>query len=69
MAEILEKRERTIDEMRVQTMYKMVEDVRLYWGGAEHNVKRLYLTNKQCSLFSHSNVHRLLAALDLGKVK
>lgn len=62
-------RDRTIDEMKVQTMFKMVEDVSISLDGRMFEKKLLYLTNKQCSMFDETGILRCIQALDLGEPK
>ena len=62
-------RDRTIDEMKVQTMFKMVEDVTISLDGRMFDKKLLYLTNKQCSMFDETGILRCIQALDLGEPK
>jgi len=62
-------RDKTIDEMRIKTMYRMVEDVTLSQNGVEQEKKVLYLTNKQANMFDEEGMARCIQALDLGEPK
>ena len=62
-------RDKTIDEMRIKTMYRMVEDVPVLEGGVETEKKVLYLTNKQATMFDEEGLARCIEALDLGEPK
>ncbi len=57
------------DEMKVKTMFKMVQDVRIKWEGTEVVKKVLYLTNHQASLFDTTAMKKCIEALDIGKPK
>jgi hypothetical protein len=61
--------EATVDEMKIQTMYKMVEDVSVRVQGKEVVKKVLYLTNKQSNLFDEQAMVRCIQALDIGDPK
>lgn len=61
--------ELTIDEMKIQTMYKMVDDVEVSADGIHVTKKVLYLTNHQADLFNPVNMARCVQALDLGEPK
>lgn len=58
-----------VDEMKIQTMYKMVEEVQVTVQGMQVNKKVLYLTNKQACLFDEDAMKRCIQALDLGDPK
>ena len=58
-----------VDEMKIQTMYKMVEEVHVSVQGMQVNKKVLYLTNKQACLFDEDAMKRCIQALDLGDPK
>lgn len=59
----------TFDEMKIQTMYKMVEDIHVSVKGKDVVKKVLYLTNKQASLFDEKAMEKCIQALDLGEPK
>ena len=61
--------EGAVDEMKIQTMYKMVEDVVVNIDGREVTKKVLYLTNKQASMFDDQSMLRCIEALDIGEPK
>lgn len=61
--------ESSVDEMKIQTMYKMVDECRVAVQGREVTKKVLYLTNKQALLFDESAMGRCVQALDLGEPK
>lgn len=63
------KEEINVDEMKIQTMYKMVEDVNVDIGGKQVVKKVLYLTNKQAALFDDEAMARCIQALDIGEPK
>lgn len=67
--EDVEQADENVDEMKIQTMYKMVDDCRVNVGGRETTKKVLYLTNKQAALFDDSAMERCLQALDIGDPK
>jgi hypothetical protein len=58
-----------VDEMKIQTMYKMVCDCTVKQRGKSVSKKVLYLTNKQASLFDDQAMARCIQALDLGDPK
>ena len=58
-----------VDEMKVQTMYKMVDDCRVVVHGMEVRKKVLYLTNKQASKLDESAMERVVQALDIKEPK
>jgi hypothetical protein len=61
--------ETTVDEMKIQTMYKMVEDVDVRIQGKDVQKKILYLTNRQANLFDENAMQRCIQALDIGDPK
>ena len=61
--------ETTVDEMKIQTMYKMVDDVDVNIDGQSIQKKVLYLTNKQAALFDETAMTRCIQALDIGDPK
>ena len=61
--------ETTVDEMKIQTMYKMVDDVDVNFDGQSVQKKILYLTNKQAALFDENAMTRCIQALDIGDPK
>jgi hypothetical protein len=63
------KEEINFDEMKIQTMYKMVEDVTVDIMGKQVQKKVLYLTNKQAALFDDEAMARCIQALDIGEPK
>lgn len=67
--EEVEEADENVDEMKIQTMYKMVDDCRVSIGGRETTKKVLYLTNKQAALFDDAAMERCLQALDIGDPK
>lgn len=69
MSDIVSTREKTIDEMKIKTMFRMIEDVSTEIDGVELEKKVLYLTNKQCSMFDEEGMKRCIEALDLGEPK
>lgn len=58
-----------VDEMKIQTMYKMVEDCKVSVMGNEIVKRILYLTNKQAVLFDEIAMERCIQALDIGDPK
>ena len=58
-----------VDEMKIQTMYKMVEDCKVSVIGNEVVKRILYLTNKQAVLFDEVAMERCIQALDIGDPK
>jgi len=64
-----EEKDENVDEMKIQTMYKMVDDCHVSVGGRETMKKVLYLTNKQAALFDDLAMERCLQALDIGDPK
>ena len=58
-----------VDEMKIQTMYKMVEECRIIIHGKEVTKKVLYLTNKQAVMFDELAMERVVQALDIGEPK
>lgn len=63
------KNEQNVDEMKIQTMYKMVEECDVQVQGMQVKKKMLYLTNKQASLFDEPAMLRCIQALDIGDPK
>jgi hypothetical protein len=61
--------ETNVDEMKIQTMYKMVEDCQVEVEGRDVLKKVLYLTNKQASLIDEQAMERCIQALDIGQPK
>ena len=59
----------SVDEMKIQTMYKMVEDIVVTKDGGTSEIKFLYLTNKQASMFDQENISKCLQALELRDPK
>ncbi len=68
-SEVMTTKEKTIDEMKIKTMFRMIEDVPVEVDGVELEKKVLYLTNKQCSMFDEEGTDRCIQALDLGQPK
>eukprot|EP01035_Chromulina_nebulosa_P032714 gene32714-43726_t len=60
-----------INEMQVQTMYKMVEDITIKTDSGHNETKKLlYLTNEQALMFDEKAVLKLLDRyLDIGESK
>ena len=58
-----------VDEMKIQTMYKMVDECTVITQGREVMKKVLYLTNKQAILFDEDAMQRAVQALDIGDPK
>ena len=58
-----------VDEMKIQTMYKMVEECHVVIHGKEVSKKVLYLTNKQAVMFDEVAMERVVQALDIGEPK
>ena len=53
-----------LDDIKVKTMYQMVEDIEISSGGRSISKKFLYLTNKQAA-FNATNMDNVLQALEL----
>ena len=64
-----EEKEESVDEMKIQTMYKMVDDVTVNVNGKQVSKKILYLTNKQAAFFDEQAMQRCIQALDIGEPK
>lgn len=64
-----EGQKENVDQMKIQTMYNMVNDCKVSVGGRDTMKKVLYLTNKQASLFDDMAMERCLQALDIGDPK
>ena len=58
-AKKMEEESTNVDEMKILTMYKMVEEVTISVQGQEVTKKILYLTNKQAYLFDEEAMARL----------
>ena len=54
-----------LDDIKVKTMFQMVEDVKISTGGLSISKKFLYLTNKQAASFNAPNMENVLQALEL----
>ena len=55
--------------MKIQTMYKMVDDIAVNVQGQNVLKKVLYLTNNQAALFDEAAMERCIQALDFGEPK
>lgn len=55
--------------IKVQTMWRMVEEAVVISQGKEIKKKLLYLTNKQAVLFDEEAMDRCVQALDIGEPK
>lgn len=64
-----DEKEESVDEMKIQTMYKMVDDITVNVDGRIVQKKVLYLTNKQASFFNDTAMQRCIQALDIGQPK
>jgi hypothetical protein len=60
-----------LNEIRVKTMYKMVEQCKVYYGGDEMTKKILYLTNQQSDMLNGNEdaMRRCIKALNLRDSK
>jgi hypothetical protein len=65
----LESKDNYLDEVKVATMYKLVEDVKIDLDGADVDGNCLYLTNNQAAKFGEENMKKCLHALELGEPK
>ena len=63
------KAEEDVDEMKIQTMFKMVDECRVIAQGKDVMKKVLYLTNKQAVMFDEDAMERAVQALDIGEPK
>ena len=54
-----------LDDIKIKTMYQMVEDVEISTGGIAVAKKFLYLSNKQAASFNTTNMDNVLQALEL----
>lgn len=63
------KSEEDVDEMKIQTMFKMVDECRVIAQGKDVMKKVLYLTNKQAVMFDEDAMERAVQALDIGEPK
>jgi hypothetical protein len=54
-----------LDDIKVKTMFQMVEDVDISTGGLAIKKKFLFLTNKQAASFNTTNMDNVLQALEL----
>jgi hypothetical protein len=61
----LEQQLEELDEIKVKTMFQMVEDVEIANGGVSVPKKFLYLTNKQAASFNSANMDTVMHALEL----
>ena len=61
--------DKEIDEMKIQTMFKMVDECRVSTEGKDVIKKVVYLTNTQASKFDEDMMGRFLSALDIGEPK
>lgn len=59
----------SVDEMKIQTMFRMVEDVTVQWEGRDIPKKVLYLTNKQANMFDDQSMLRCIEALEVSEPK
>jgi len=64
-----EEKQESVDEMKIQTMYKMVDDITVNIEGRIVQKKVLYLTNKQAAFFDEAAMMRCIQALDIGEPK
>lgn len=58
-----------VDEMKVKSVYTMIEDCKIRTGSLVLPKKLLYLTNRQASVFDESIMGRFIEALDIGEPK
>ena len=56
-----------LDDIKIKTMYRMVEDIEVSDGGLSVAKKFLYLSNKQAASFNSGNMHSVLQALELAQ--
>ena len=54
-----------LDDIKIKTMYRMVEDIEVSDGGLSVAKKFLYLSNKQAASFNSGNMHSVLQALEI----
>jgi ankyrin repeat protein len=54
-----------VDEMKIQTMFKMVEDCRIHVQGRELTKKVLYLTNKQALMFDEQTIGKAIEVFEI----
>ena len=54
-----------LDEIKIKTMFEMVEDIKITSAGFTTTKKFLYLTNKQAATFNAGNMENVLSALEL----
>ena len=69
VAPSIQQQDTTVDEMKVKTMYKMIEDIDVRIQGQNVVKKVLYLTNKQAALFDDAAMERCIQELDVGEPK
>lgn len=68
--DIVKDEKKIIDEMKVQTMYKMIEEITIKTSEGHKILKKLlYLTNEQALMFDEKAVSKLLEELDIGDPK
>lgn len=66
---LVQHQDQDVDMIKVQTMWRMVEEAVVNSQGKEVKKKVLYLTNKQAALFDEEAMERCIQALDLGEPK
>ena len=64
-----QKVDKDLDDLKIQTMFKMVDECRVISNGKDVVKKVLYLTNTQAVKFDEENMHRAIQALDIGEPK
>jgi hypothetical protein len=56
----------SIEEIKIRTMFEMVEQVPIVVQGADFTKKILYLTNEQANRFDSESISKCVETLDLG---
>ena len=56
-----------LEEIRLKTMFRMVEDVQVSVAGQMAKKKLLYLTNHQCASFGPDSMPKIFNALEISK--
>ena len=56
-----------LDEIKLKTMFRMVEDVTISVGGRATTKKLLYLSNTHASSFGHGSMNKVFNALELRR--
>jgi hypothetical protein len=58
-----------LEDLKIKTMYNLVEDITIDVQGESMEKKLLFLSNKQARKFNFENMGKLMEAMDIGQPK